>query len=106
MTEPTNTPLSDQDLIIQQARKRVEDIKGFYVHVGVYVIVNAALITINLLTNPDHLWFFWPLIGWGIGLAIHGFTLLTEGRLLGPEWEEREMQKILERRSKDLHLSP
>ena len=50
-----------------RARKRVADIKGYYVHVGVYVIVNAALLAINLLSSPDTLWFYWPLLGWGIG---------------------------------------
>jgi hypothetical protein len=25
--------------------------------------------------HPDHIWFFWPLIGWGIGLAAHGYAV-------------------------------
>ena len=86
----------DEELY-ERAKKRVEDTKGLYMHIGVYVIVNAALFTINMITNPDTLWFFWPLIGWGIGLALHIFGFITEGRLLGPEWEERKLHEIMQR---------
>lgn len=48
--------------------------QGFKYHLLAYVIVNAILIVINLM-NPTHLWFFWPLIGWGIGLAAHGYAV-------------------------------
>ena len=83
--------------LLDRAKKKVEEIKGFYIHLGVYVIVNAALFTINMITSPGTLWFYWPLLGWGIGVAIHAFTLLTEGRLLGPEWEEKKVHEILQR---------
>lgn len=86
-----------------RARKRVEDIKGFYVHVGVYVIVNAALLAINLLSSPDTLWFYWPLLGWGIGVAIHAFTLILEGGILGSEWEERKIDELVQREEHRVH---
>lgn len=81
---------------VERARKRVEETRDLYIHLGVYVIVNTALFAINMLTSPDTLWFFWPLIGWGIGLALHVFSFITEGRLLGPEWEERKVREMLE----------
>jgi hypothetical protein len=86
-----------------RARKRVEDIKGFYVHVGVYVIVNAALLAINLLSSPDTLWFYWPLLGWGIGVAIHAFTLILEGGILGSDWEERKIDELVQREEHRVH---
>jgi hypothetical protein len=45
---------------------------GFKIHFAAYVLVNLVLIAVNLLTTPDKLWFYWPLIGWGIGIAAHG----------------------------------
>lgn len=89
--------VGDRGEILERAQKRAEEIKGFYIHLGVFVIVNAALFTINMLSSPDTLWFYWPLLGWGIGVSIHAFALLIEGRLLGPEWEERKVQEILQR---------
>ncbi len=36
-----------------------------------YAIVNALLIFVNLYFVPTVLWFFFPLIGWGIGVVLH-----------------------------------
>ncbi len=46
--------------------------KGFKSHAVVYVAVNLLLLTIDLTVDPSSLWFFWPLLGWGIGLVSHG----------------------------------
>jgi hypothetical protein len=51
-----------------------------------------------LLTAPDQIWFFWSLIGWGIGLAAHGLSVYGLGGFLGAEWEERKIQEIIAKR--------
>lgn len=51
--------------------KRTLTDPGFRVHLVVYLCVNAFLIILNLLGNSQHLWFYWPLLGWGIGLLAH-----------------------------------
>jgi hypothetical protein len=79
-----------------RARQRVQAIKGFYLHLTVYMLVNAGLFLINLLTAPAIFWFYWPLLGWGIGLAAHAVAIFGVGRWLGADWEEREINKILE----------
>lgn len=81
----------------QAAKKRVEDIKSFYIHLGLFVIVNLGLFAINMITNRDVLWFYWPLLGWGVAIAIHFFVFATEGKLLGPEWEDRKVHELMER---------
>jgi len=48
---------------------------GFFFHFSAYVLVNAILIAVNLLTTPDRLWFYWPLLGWGIGILAHGLAV-------------------------------
>ncbi len=48
--------------------------QGFKFHLLAYIIVNIILIVVNLM-NPTHIWFFWPLLGWGIGLAAHGYAV-------------------------------
>jgi hypothetical protein len=45
---------------------------GFRYHFIAYVAVNLLLLAVNLLTTPSHLWFYWPLLGWGIGIVAHG----------------------------------
>ncbi len=64
----------DEQQRYEDARKRVEEIKGFYMHLIAYVVINAFLFVLNVLTSPRHYWFFWPLLGWGVGLALHALT--------------------------------
>ena len=45
--------------------------KAFTIHTMAYAIGNYILIEINLLVVPQFLWFVFPLVGWGSGLAIH-----------------------------------
>jgi len=68
-----------EDLDRDAAERRVRDKVGFFAHGTTYVCVMALLVTINLLTNPAHLWFVWPLLGWGVGLLAHAV-----GVFLGP----------------------
>jgi 2TM domain len=53
-------------------------LRAFLIHLGVFVVVVGALAAINLLRNPNHLWFVWVLAGWGIGVAAHGLAILLQ----------------------------
>jgi len=53
--------------------------KGFRVHLIVYAAVNLLLLAINLLTDRSHLWFYWPLIGWGLLVLGHAFLVYGRG---------------------------
>jgi uncharacterized RDD family membrane protein YckC len=85
------------DEAYRRARKRVEEIKGFYAHLIVYVVVNAVLVAINLLITPGFLWFLFPLFGWGIGLFFHavfGFGLFG---IFTKEWEDRKVKEYMDK---------
>jgi 2TM domain len=59
--------------------KRLVDDPGFRSHFIVYLSVNLLLAVINFVTNPQSLWFFWPLAGWGIGVLGHAILVLSGG---------------------------
>jgi hypothetical protein len=80
-----------------KAKKRVEEIKGFYGNLIAYVIVNIGLMVINLLTSPAYLWFFWPMLGWGIGVVFHGLKVFNYMPFLGKEWEEQKIKEFMDR---------
>jgi hypothetical protein len=73
----------------RQSLHQVRQVRRFYIHATVYVWVNALLALINLVTSRGRIWFFWPLLGWGIGLAAHWFTVFVLARFRGPGWEAR-----------------
>ena len=61
--------------------------RGFLAHLIAYILVNIMLIVINVVYTPEVVWFFFPLIGWGIGLAFHymGATYWLRKELLDKE---------------------
>ncbi len=79
----------------ERARKRVEAIKGFYIHATAFVLVNIALFAINTLVGGAW-WFYWPLIGWGIGLGVHAINVFGFGGALGRECEERKTRELMD----------
>jgi len=62
----------------QQAEARAR--RHFFVHLAVYLGVNTGLTAMNLINNPDKLWFYWPLMGWGIGVVAHAVAVFVTGR--------------------------
>ena len=80
----------------ESARKRVKEIKEFYSHLLSYVVVNLFLMAVNLLTSPEHLWFFWPMLGWGVGIAVHAMKTFNLMPFLGKDWEERKLKEFME----------
>lgn len=74
----------------EQARERVEELRGYYSHLASFAAVNAFLMILNLATSPSNLWFIYPLFGWGIGLAIHTANVFWTGS----DWEERKIEQL------------
>lgn len=86
----------------ERARKRVKEKKGFYSHFTTYVIMGVFFFTLNILTSPWDWWFYWPMLGWGIGLASHYFNVFGwPGTGAGTQdWEDREIKKEMDRLEK------
>lgn len=87
-------PTPDADLK-RLARRRVKLKTGWLIHAAVYTIVNLGLWAVDLATGGGR-WHLWPLLGWGLGLAIHGavtwFALAGGG--VRERWVERELQRL------------
>ena len=80
-----------------KAKKRVDEIKGFYGNLISYVAVNSFLIVLNLTTSPEYLWFLWPLLCWGVGVFIHGMVTFRFMPFLGKDWEDKKIKEFLEK---------
>lgn len=46
-------------------------------HVGSYLAVNAFLVAIDLMGGDGLNWAYWPMMGWGIAIAIHLFSFVA-----------------------------
>ena len=85
------TTSSDQAMAYKRASRRVKELKGFYSNLTSYCLVIPFLIFINLRTSPEYYWFWWPMLGWGIGLSLNALKVFG----ISNHWEEKQIQKIL-----------
>ena len=99
--ETNNNINNDERNMYLKAQKRVEDIKGFYGHLSSFVVVNIGLAILNLATSPEYLWFLYPLIGWGVGLAAHGMSVFNYMPFLNSDWEERKIRELMDKERND-----
>ena len=89
----TENQLQDRELE-RQARKRAGAKLGWYIHACVYLCVNLLLVALSAASGRG--WAVFPLLGWGIGLAIHGAVvfLVTGGAGLHERLLQRERERL------------
>ena len=85
-----------EEEIYEEAKKRVEEKRGFFTHLAVYVVINLLLIIIWAFASGGGFpWFVFPLGGWGIGILFHFLGVFVFSRPGG--WEQREIEKEVEK---------
>ena len=75
------------------AHKRAGVKLGWYVHAAVYAVVNVFLFAISWAFG--YTWSIYPLLGWGLGLALHGIAVFFLGA--GSGLRERLVRKERDR---------
>ncbi|MBO6185654.1 MAG: 2TM domain-containing protein [Chryseobacterium sp.] len=93
---PASIDTKSQDKAYERAKKRVKEIKGFYGNLISYCTVIPFLIFVNLYTQNNYYWFWWPLLGWGVGVASHAFQVFG----IGISWQEKKIQEIMDKQKK------
>jgi hypothetical protein len=77
----------------QEAKRRVEAKKGFYVHAFFFVVLNVIFLA---AVGWD---FLWATVFWGLGLVLHGASVFFSGSDWVKRWEHRAIQKEIDRQS-------
>ena len=92
MTEPSLTP----EEIDRLARKRAGAKLGWYAHATVYLLVNLFLFALSTYAFGTRRWSLAPLLGWGLGLVLHGVSvfMLGAGSGLRERLVEKEREKL------------
>jgi hypothetical protein len=80
-TSTSDTSQRPDDTVLQA--RHAEQVSVFRVHAAVFAVSTVAIFIVNLLINlADGLtgdlrawWSLWVLIGWGLGIAIHGLVV-------------------------------
>jgi 2TM domain len=54
--------------------------RKFAVHLFAYVVTVLILLYVNLTVTPEVWWFYWVALGWGFGIAAHGWCTFFKKR--------------------------
>ena len=89
------------------AQKRVKDIKGFYIHLVVYLFINTAIFVVTtqeqgFIDGLSDLSNYTTIFFWGIGLFAHWASVFGPGFLFGKQWEERKIKELMEKDKKQI----
>lgn len=89
----TNDIRTDEERLRERAMRRLKSQADFRTHLLMYLLVNGVLVVIWAVTGAAMFWPIFPILGWGIGLAAHGWDAfgpdrITEDRI------HREMDRM------------
>jgi len=86
-----------------RAEKKIKELKGFYIHAFVYVVVNVFLCITIIVNSQGDIWNFGlvatPLF-WGLGLGIHALIVFGENLFFYKSWEERKIKHFMKEEEK------
>ncbi|WP_196890089.1 histidine kinase [Aureivirga sp. CE67] len=91
--------VNSEDEKLMKAKQHVKQLKEFYMGLMAYCLVIPGMIAMNLLTYPNFLWFFFPMIGWGIGMIFQAIKVFGKFRFIWDNWEERKINELIKEES-------
>jgi protein-S-isoprenylcysteine O-methyltransferase Ste14 len=81
---------------LERAKRQVAAMKGFYVHLFVFVVVVAVLMLVDAATG-ERWWVHWVFLGWGIGVVAHALAVFGRTSRAVADWEERKVKELMQR---------
>lgn len=88
---------------LNRAKKRVEELKGFYIHAAIYTVINTFILVnifISIGYDDESFWQFGHFVTpffWGIGLFFHASKVFNFNPLFNKDWEQRQIKKYMEK---------
>ena len=101
---PPTAPGSSEDQRREEARQYVQQLRAFYTHATVFAVSMVVIFLVNLAVNIAAgltgewwaWWSGWALIGWGVGVAVHGLVVrMARPKSSTSSWEQKQIDKIL-----------
>jgi len=65
---------------------------GVRLHAVIFVLANIIFVVGWAMTGAGYFWPIWPFVGWGMGLAFHGWSVHFE-RPISEDEIRRELEK-------------
>jgi hypothetical protein len=94
---PPNPEPEPQDLRAE-ARRWVRRKRILYTTLAIYAVLSLMWFAIDMADGTESLWFYWPMLGTGVVVAITAVVLLGVSGPFGFDWEQRQVERYLHQR--------
>jgi two-component system, LytTR family, sensor kinase len=85
-----------------EARRWVRKKRILYTILGIYAVLSIMWFALDMADGTESLWFYWPMLGAGIVVAVTAVVIFGVGGLLGVGWEQRQIEHYVRSRSGQL----
>jgi hypothetical protein len=95
---PPAKPEPEPQDLRAEARRWVRRQRILYTILGIYAVLSLMWFAIDMADGTESLWFYWPMLGTGVVVAVTAVVLLGIGGPFGVDWEQRQVERFLEQR--------
>src|ERR671913_2651741 len=93
---PSPPPEPPPEQLRAEAHRWVRRQRILYTILGVYAVLSLMWFAIDMADGTESLWFYWPMLGTGVIVAISSVVLVGVGGLFGVDWEQRQIDRYVE----------
>ncbi len=92
---PAPQPQPEPPHLKADAQRWVRRLRILYTILGIYAALSLMWFAIDMADGTENLWFYWPMLGVGLAIAVTAIVLVGIGGLFGADWETRKMERYL-----------
>jgi len=99
---PTIDPVQKE--MFENAQKRIKEKRGLFTHLVVFlvgaiglIIISQVMMQVDPMLILDIEWWIWVLFIWLLFLIYHTFKVFITNRLLGPGWEKKQYNRLVQK---------
>ena len=100
---------SEQRELFENAQRRIKQKKRLTTHFVIFIAGSILFIILNVALDfgkefkpfgTD--WFVWAILLWFFLLLIHAINVFFVNKLMGKEWENQQMERLVEKQKKKI----
>jgi 2TM domain len=92
---PLPHPEAEPQDLRAEAHRWVRRKRILYTILGIYAVLSLLWFAIDMADGTENLWFYWPMLGAGVVVAVTAIVLIGVGGPFGAAWEQRQVERYL-----------
>jgi len=89
--------IESEDYKYRKAKNRAKQIRGFYFNLFSYCLVIPTIVVFNLVYMTEFHFFWFSMIGWGVGVILQGMWVFGYHPFMRKNWEENKLNELIEK---------